>query len=215
MGTLQDALKTIYGGDSQYSVGYPLIGAAMLEMAPESSRPAFERMFRAAPGVTYTKNQNNYQPVAAAPQPIPKTPNNNIQQPTPNNNLDAFNQAVNTGVSQYGAPFSSNYYSIAAQNSNGLNYNNFLSGSNNNPYYLNDSMWSQYGNGGDMYNMNDSIAAYMRLTGDNYNWLKSELGRDPSEAEVYAASQMGRDDALSAINSNNMGALQPYISLFV
>lgn len=61
--------------------------------------------------------------------------------------------------------------------------------------------WAQYGQGKDPFDPAANADAAARLTKDNREYLKSKIGRDPTNVELYMAHQQGKEVAEKFINN--------------
>ena len=64
-----------------------------------------------------------------------------------------------------------------------------------------DGTWSKYGKGESKFDAYANADAFMRLTRDNQNFLKSKLGRDLKKGEMYLAHQQGAGGALNLLTN--------------
>lgn len=65
------------------------------------------------------------------------------------------------------------------------------------------STWRQYGQGGNPFDPALNLDATARLTVDNANFLRKNLGREPTQGELYLAHQQGAQGAVNLLRDPN------------
>ena len=73
-------------------------------------------------------------------------------------------------------------------------------------YQFTDATGTQYGIT-DPYDVEQQNDAVQKLTADNYSALKSALGREPTEGELYLAHQQGANGALKLLSNPSARAV--------
>lgn len=145
-------------------------------------------------------------------QHAPSMPMSTVQQLDP---INRFQQDLQTGLQSTQSPFGYQYYRNAAS-ANPTNYNRFMNyGGVTNPYSFTPDQWTKYGGGWDQSSSKGGINAYIKMTNDMYSQLQQALGRAPTQAEVFAATQHGIGATQSAIQGGNTAFFDPYTQLFI
>lgn len=118
-----------------------------------------------------------------------------------------LSSAITSTAQKYQAPWLVGYLTRTAQleSSGGRNLAN-PSSSARGPFQFISSTAAQYGLSDPM-DFDASTDAAARLAMDNYNYLKSNLGREPTMSELYLAHQQGAGGALKLLKDPNAKAV--------
>lgn len=163
--------------------------------------------------ISWGQSQGNYnqQPVQPAVAPTP-APQNNLAT-IANPYQQQFSSGLQSILGNTTSNLPADFYSRVASMFGNYDPRSTHTNGGLGVFRLDPSVMSQYGSG-NAYGLNNQIGAYVNYTNKNYTDLQTMLGRQPTQAEVYAANNHGVDTAHQMILGSDP-ALQQYSQLFI